>query len=89
MSVTDIGAARFAAANSANEVTARDTAAEALRRLDSKAWAAHSIIIIGLESDDDGSRIEIMHGGPASTNERLGVMARAMDLSLRNMNGDA
>lgn len=91
MSVVDFGAARFNAASSASDVTARDTLAEALRRVESGQWAATSVIVLGLEVDEDdhGTTLEIMHGGPASSNERLGMQARAMDLMLRNLNGDA
>lgn len=90
MSVIDLGAARFQAASNASDVTARDTLAEALRRVDSGQWSASSVIIIGLEvdPDDGGTTLEIMHGGPASSNERLGMQVRATDLMLRNLNGD-
>lgn len=89
MSVVDLSAARFNAAKGSDEVSVADTLAEALRRVRSEQWKAQSVIIIGMETDEDGCTcLEIMHGGPANTNERLGMYARAQELSLRNMTGD-
>lgn len=90
MSVIDLGAARWKAAGAdCSKVTMRDALAEAVRQLDTGEWAADSVIIIGMETTEDGAtQLQILHGGPASTNERIGMYARAPDLSLRNMNGD-
>lgn len=90
MSIVDLGARRFQGAANASEVSSRDTVAEALRRLDAGEWRADSIVLIGLETDPDdgGTTLEMMHGGPANTNERLAMYVRATDLALRNMTGD-
>lgn len=90
MSVIDLGAARFNAAKDASQVTVRDTLAEALRRIESGQWDAESVIVVGLnvEPQGGGTAMEIMHGGQATTNERLGMLARSTDLMIRNMCGE-
>lgn len=90
MSAIDLGSARFRAADDCADVSVRDTLAEAIRRIDSGQWKAGSIILLGLETFDNGGTVmEVMHGGPANTNERLGMYVRATKLALDNMCGDS
>jgi len=92
MSIIDLGAARFKAANVAEKTTPRDALVEALRRIDAGEWQIHSMVIIGLDASPDGDNsldlMEVMHSGPASSNERLGMFVRAQRMMLRDMFGE-
>ena len=90
MSVTDIGMARWKSATHSEDVTPRDTLAEAIRRVDAGEWPIRSVMIIGLEEvePNQATVVEIMHGGPDTTNERIGVLTRSTYTMLTNMGGD-
>ena len=90
MNIVDLGAARFKAAASADKTTARDALLEAIRQIDDGEWPMHSVCIVGIADDEDGDAdaVGTIHGGPASSGERLGMFVRAQRLLMRDMYGE-
>lgn len=81
----DLAARRWKAAGKARAVTSRDTLVEALRQIDAGEAHFENIMIIAHEVDntDDTDRITILQGGPANTNERIGLLSRALFMMQR------
>ena len=75
--VLDLEARRFAAAPDSTAVTPEQVLQEALRRVRSGEWSPTSLIVVGINDYKSCDEIECMHGGPASTNERIGMLWRA------------
>lgn len=80
--VVDLSARRFAAAKDASETRPIDALREALRRVENGDLAAESVIITCLVSEGDEDFIQCIHGGPASTNERIGMLYRGQAMLL-------
>lgn len=81
--VIDFARKRFEKAKDCTETTVADCLREALRQIEAGELKLDSVIIVGIREDDDGTYVENFHAGPASTNERVGVLHRAQSLMLR------
>lgn len=82
MSVVDLSRRRFEAAKDCEDLSPGDVLREGIARIEQDQWAITSVIVVALVDEGDGTVIDLMHGGPASTNERLGMLARAQNLML-------
>ncbi len=88
--IVDLAARRFAAAKDASETTIVDALREALRRIESGEVVANSVVVTYLiDEGDDSDSVESIHGGPATCNERIGMLYRAQAMLLpTNLGGN-
>jgi hypothetical protein len=85
MSVIDLARRRWHAAKTCDEVSATDALHEAKAEIEDGTLNAKSVIVILLCEDEDGeTRVDMLHGGPASTNERIGMLVRAQFVMMGN-----
>lgn len=76
--VVDFAKRRYDAANDCSEVSPLETLREVMRRIESGEAKPNSIIVVSFFLEEDASNwIETEHGGPATTNERLGMLMRS------------
>lgn len=81
--VVDFAKKRYDAAKDCSEVTPLESLREVARRIESGELILNSVIIVGLVIEDDGvNYVETENGGPATTNERLGMLMRSQQALL-------
>jgi len=80
----DLNKRRVDRARNASEIDPVSILREALRRVESGEWPITNVVIVGLEVDhaNDLDRIQAMHGGKGSNNERMGMLFRAQCMVL-------
>ena len=87
--IVDLSARRFAAAKNASETRPIDALREALRRVEQGQLDPSNVIITCLIDEGDEDSVECLHGGPASCNERIGMLYRAQAMLLpSNLGGN-
>lgn len=80
--VLDFNKRRFDAAKDASETTPEQALVEALRRVRSGEWPISHVMVIGMVQESDGTFVQCVHGGSASTNECLGLLYRTQHMLL-------
>jgi hypothetical protein len=80
----DLNKRRVDRARNSSEVDPISILREALRRVESGEWPIANVMVIGHELDEtnDTDRVEVMHGGAASKNERGGILFRVQSMLL-------
>lgn len=77
----DLNKRRFEKAISCEDISASHALREALRQVESGEWSIDSVIIIGLFDDKETPTVvDCMHGGPATTNDRIAMTVRATNI---------
>lgn len=83
MSIVDLSRRRWQNAKNCEDASAVDTLKEASAQIADGTLNAKSVLVVALcELDDGCTQIELFHAGPATTNERLGMLVRAQAIML-------
>ena len=83
MNIIDMSRQRWQRAEKCSDVAAVDALREAIAMIEAGEVKAESVTVVLLVEDADGDQyVEMLHGGPASTNERIGMLARAQYVSI-------
>lgn len=76
----DLNRVRFEKATKAHQMTPLGTLREAIRQIEAGEWPINSVMIIGLIDDGEMTHVDMMHAGPATKLERLGMTVRAQHM---------
>lgn len=80
--VSDLARLRWQRAEKCSDISALDAVREAAAQIE-EGMRVESAIVVVLVTEPDGDQyVEMFHGGPASTNERIGMLARAQHVSI-------
>jgi hypothetical protein len=87
--IVDLSARRFAAAADTTDTRPIDALREALRRVEQGELDPSNVIVTCLLDEGNEDSVQCIHGGPASCNERIGMLYRAQAMLLpSNLGGN-